>query len=85
MLKHIKYAHYGLQLGSRQHELHLLSQHGRRGLLLDQVVPPVNLQLRFQVRRWMQIFTVLTGAAPLKRREEGGRSSVRAGVTPRVM
>lgn len=71
-------AHYGLQLCSRQHELHLLSQHGRRGLLLDQVVPPVNLQLGFQVWRWVQVFTVLTCAAPLRRREEGGKTSERA-------
>lgn len=65
-------AHYGLQLRSRQHELHLLSQHGGGGLLLDQVVPPVDLQLGFEVRRWVQVFTVLTRAAPLRRREEGG-------------
>lgn len=62
-------AHYGLQLGSWQHELHLLSQHGRRGLLLDQVVPPVDLQLGLQVRRRMEVFAVVTGAASLWRRE----------------
>lgn len=71
-------AHYGLQLCPRQHELHLLSQHGCRCFLLDQVVPPVNLQLGFQVRRWVQVFAVLTCAAALARREEGGRMSVRA-------
>lgn len=63
-------AHYGLQLCSRQHELHLLSQHGCRCLLLDKVVPPVDLQLGFQVWRRMQVFTVVTCAAPLRRREE---------------
>lgn len=58
--------HYGLQLGSRQHELHLLSQHGCGGLLLDQVVPPIDLQLGLQVWRRVKVFTVLTGAASLR-------------------
>lgn len=62
-------AHYGLQLGSWQHELHLLSQHGCCGLLLDQVVPPVDLQLGLQVRRRVEVFAVVTGAASLWRRE----------------
>lgn len=62
-------AHYGLQLGSWQHELHLLSQHGCCGLLLDQVVPPIDLQLGLQVRRWVEVFAVVTGAASLWRRE----------------
>lgn len=61
-------AHNLLQLRSRQHEGHLLSQHGSRGLLLDQVVSPVNLQLSFQVWRWVQVFTVLSCAATLKMR-----------------
>lgn len=50
--------------------MHLLSQHGCCGLLLDQVVPPVNLQLGFQVWRWVQVFAVLTCTAPLRK---GGR------------
>ena len=57
--------HYGLQLGPRQHELHLLSQHGRRRLLLDQVVPAVDLQLGLQVGRGVQVLAVFAGATPL--------------------
>lgn len=67
---------YGLQLCSRQHELHLLSQHGCRGLLLDQVVSPIDLQLGLQVWRWVQVFTVLTRAAPLERIEAGDDSAI---------
>lgn len=63
-------AHYWLQLSSRQHELHLLGQHGCRGLLLDQVVPPVDLQLGLQVWRRVKVFTVLTGAASLRTEEQ---------------
>lgn len=78
-------AHYGLQLRSGQHELHLLSQHGSGGLLLDQVVPPVNLQLGFQVRRWVQVFTVLTCAAALERVEAGDDSAILHMAAPRGM
>lgn len=67
---------YGLQLCSRQHELHLLSQHGCRGLLLDQVVPPIDFQLGFQVRRWVQVFAVLACATPLERIKAGDDSAV---------
>lgn len=62
--------HYGLQLGSRQHELHLLSQHSCCGLLLDQVVPPVDLQLGLQVWRRVKVFTVLPGAASLSTEDQ---------------
>lgn len=62
--------HYGLQLGSRQHELHLLCQHGCRGLLLDQVVPPIDLQLGLQVWRRVKVLTVLTGAASLRTEDQ---------------
>jgi len=41
------FTHHRLHAGPRDHELHLLGQHGRRGLLLDQVVAPVDLQLGF--------------------------------------
>lgn len=68
-LRRLWAAHYGLQLGSRQHELHLLSQHGGSRLLLDQIVPAVNLQLGLQVRRGVQVLAVVTCAAAL--REEG--------------
>lgn len=76
---------YGLQLCSRQHELHLLGQHGGGGLLLDQVVPAVNLQLGFQVRRRVQVFTVLPRAAPLERVEAGDDSAVLHVAAPRGM
>lgn len=62
--------HYGLQLGSWQHELHLLGQHGRCCLLLNQVVSPVNLQLGLEVGRGVQVFTVVTRAASLGRGRE---------------
>ena len=66
----VEAAHYWLQLGPWQHELHLLGQHGGCCLLLDQVVPAVDLQLRLEVRRGVQIFTVVTRAAAL---QNGGR------------
>ena len=65
--------HYGLQLGSRQHELHLLSQHGRRRLLLDQVVPAVDLQLGLQVGGGVQVLAVLARASTLWRETERER------------
>lgn len=64
-------SHYGLQLSSRQHELHLLGQHGGCGLLLDQVVPAVYLQLGLEMRRRMQVLTVITCTASLRGVEEG--------------
>lgn len=70
-------AHNRLQLCSGQHELHLLSQHGRRGLLLDQVVSSINLQLGFQVRRWVQVFTIFSCASGLRREQKRRRQRVR--------
>lgn len=64
-------SHYGLQLSSRQHELHLLGQHGGCSLLLDQVVPAVYLQLGLEMRRRMQVLTVITCTASLRGVEEG--------------
>lgn len=61
-------AHHRLQRGPRHHgigQLHLLGQHGHV-LLLDQVVPAVDLQLRFQVRGWVQVLAVLPRAAALQ-------------------
>lgn len=52
--------YHRLQAGPGQHELHLLSQHGRRCLLLDEVVAPVDLQLGFQMRRRMEVLAVLS-------------------------
>ena len=57
--------HHGLHGGAGDHELHLLSQHGRRRLLLDQVVPAVDLQLGLQVGRGVQVLAVFAGATPL--------------------
>lgn len=52
--------YHRLQARPGQHELHLLSQHGRRRLLLDEVVAPVDLQLGFQMRRRVQVLAVLS-------------------------
>lgn len=57
---------HGLHGCSGDHELHLLSQHGGRRLLLDQVVPAVDLQLGLQVSRRVEVFAVLSRAASLK-------------------
>lgn len=51
--------YHSRQTGSWQHELHLLGQHGCSRLLLDQVVPSVDLQLTLQVRWGVQVLTVI--------------------------
>lgn len=57
-----------LHRGAGDHELHLLSQHGGRCLLLDQVISPVDLQLGLQVSRRVEVFAVLSRAAALKQK-----------------
>lgn len=52
--------------GAGDHELHLLSQHGGRCLLLDQVISPVDLQLGLQVSGRVEVFAVLSCAAALR-------------------
>jgi len=64
-------AHHGLHGGAGDHELHLLSQHGRRCLLLDQVIPPVDLQLGLQVSGRVEVLAVLSRAAALRDGEGG--------------
>lgn len=59
-------AYHRLQAGSGQHELHLLSQHGRRRLLLDQVVAAVDLQLGFQMRWRVKVLAVLSRTPALE-------------------
>lgn len=56
--------------GAGDHKLHLLSQHGRCRLLLDQVVSPVDLQLGLQVGRRMQVLAVFSRAAALRARDK---------------
>ena len=69
-------AHHGLKLAAGHHgigQLHLLGQHGHV-LLLDQVIPAVDLQLRLQVGGRVQVLTILSGASALQEGErEGGR------------
>ena len=57
--------------GAGDHELHLLSQHGGRCLLLDQVISAVDLQLGLQVSGRVEVFAVLSRATALSGR--GGR------------
>lgn len=77
--------------GARDHELHLLSQHGGRCLLLDQVISPVDLQLGLQVSRRVEVFAVLSRATALSRkammeeRRGGGREGERARETNKVI
>lgn len=61
--------------GARDHELHLLSQHGGRRLLLDQVVSPVYLQLGLQVSRRVEVFAVLSCASALDKNKEAERQT----------
>lgn len=73
-------AYYRLQLRSRDHgigQLHLLGQHGHV-LLLNQVVPPIDLQLGLQVRWGVQVFAILPGAAALRTTRCKGQESGRA-------
>lgn len=56
---------HGLHGGAGDHELHLLRQHGGGRLLLDQVVPPVDLQLCLEVGRRVEVLAVLPRAAAL--------------------
>lgn len=58
--------YHSRQTGSWQHELHLLGQHGCSRLLLDQVVPSIDLQLTLQVRWRVQVFTVIPWTPTLK-------------------
>lgn len=61
--------HHRLQLCAGYHgvgQLHLLCQHDHV-FLLDEVVPPVDLQLGLEVGRGMQVLTVLPGTAALSR------------------
>lgn len=69
--------------GAGDHELHLLSQHGGGGLLLDEVIPPVDLQLGLQVSGRVEVFAVLSRAAALsrKRQERMGEGWGRGGQT----
>lgn len=53
--------------GARDHELHLLSQHGGGCLLLDQVISSVDLELGLQVSRWVEVFAVLSRATALSK------------------
>ena len=66
---------HGLHGGAGDHELHLLRQHGRRRLLLDEVVAPVDLQLGLEVGRGVEVLAVLSRAATLEKgaEEEDGR------------
>lgn len=59
-----------LHRGARDHKLHLLSQHGGRCLLLDQVISPVDLQLGLQVGRRVEVFAVLSRAAALREKKQ---------------
>lgn len=65
-----------LHRGAGDHELHLLSQHGGRCLLLDQVISPVDLQLGLQVSGRVEVFAVLSCAAALSEKNEGEREKV---------
>lgn len=59
--------------GAGDHELHLLSQHGGRCLLLDQVISPVDLQLGLQVSGRVEVFAVLSRATALVGERERNR------------
>lgn len=61
----LKGPYHRLQTGSRDHELHLLSEHSGRRLLMDEIVAAVNLQLGFQVWRRMEILAVFSWASAL--------------------
>ncbi len=71
--------------GAGDHELHLLSQHGGRCLLLDQVISPVDLQLGLQVSGRVEVFAVLSRATALSGKTQlmgerwGGRERERGG------